>query len=98
MPNRPSKEARNAKPTCGVMTWELGRRSAAVKLSPEQREARAAVIDAVGRLVRDYWAQEQAGPVPDHLTRLIARLGDDVIEAPTSEGRDADTSAPLKPS
>jgi hypothetical protein len=80
------------------MTPELGRRSAAVKLSPEQREARAAVIDAVGRLVREYWAQEQADPVPDRITRLIARLGDDVIEAPSEEGHDADVTDPVKPS
>jgi hypothetical protein len=77
---------------------ELGHRSPAVKLSPEQREARAAVINAVGRLVREYWAQEQAGPVPDRITRLIARLGDDVIEAPSGEGRVVGPTAPLKAS
>jgi hypothetical protein len=45
-----------------------------MRLGPEPRTARAIVIAAVGRLLRDSWDPEEMAPVPDGLARLVSRL------------------------
>ena len=45
-----------------------------MRLNPEQRAARATVIAAVGRLLRDSWSPEEVGPVPGGLARLVSWL------------------------
>ena len=45
-----------------------------MRLNPEQRAARATVIAAVGRLLRDSWSPDEVGPVSGGLARLASRL------------------------
>ena len=45
-----------------------------MRLNPEQRAARATVIAAVGRLLRDSWSPDEVGLVSGGLARLASRL------------------------
>jgi hypothetical protein len=47
-----------------------------VRLSREQRLVRAGVIGAIDHLLRDFWKQENADPLPDRITQLLTELGD----------------------
>jgi hypothetical protein len=42
--------------------------------SLEQRAARRAVIDGMGRALRDLWKDEPAAPIPERLLRLLTQL------------------------
>ena len=42
--------------------------------APDPRHSRAVIMGAVGRLLREFWVQEEAEPVPEEITRLIDRL------------------------
>jgi hypothetical protein len=42
--------------------------------SLEQRAARKAAIDGMGRALRELWKDEPAAPVPERFLRLLARL------------------------
>jgi hypothetical protein len=44
-----------------------------VKTLPEDRLIRKAVVQGIGRLLRDVYDQDAVGPVPDHIGQLLAR-------------------------
>jgi hypothetical protein len=48
-----------------------------MKLSAEQRAARAAVLSGLSRLLHEIWEEEESGPLPERITRLLARLDND---------------------
>ena len=49
-------------------------RGMAVKTLPEDRLIRKAVVQGIGRLLRDVHDQDAVGSVPDHIAQLLARL------------------------
>ena len=61
-------------------------RGMAVKTLPEDRLIRKAVVQGIGRLLRDVYDQDAVGPVPDHIAQLLARL-DTVKPSGTRETR-----------
>ena len=42
--------------------------------SLEQRAARKAVIDGMGRALRDLWKDDPTAPIPEGLLHLLAQL------------------------
>ena len=54
-----------------------------MSLSLEQRAARAAIVNAMGELLREVWEQEKSEPLPERITRLLAQL-DDAETSPAS--------------
>ena len=57
-----------------------------VKTLPEDRLIRKAVVQGIGRLLRDIYDRDAAGTVPDHIAQLLARL-DTVKPSGTREAR-----------
>jgi len=45
-----------------------------VKTLPEDRLIRKAVVQGIGRRLRDVYDQHAVGLVPDHIAELLARL------------------------
>jgi hypothetical protein len=45
-----------------------------VKMLPEDRLIRKAVVQGIGRLLRDVYDPDAVGSVPDHIAQLLARL------------------------
>jgi hypothetical protein len=58
----------------------------AVKTLPEDRLIRKAVVQGIGRLLRDIYDPDAVGPIPDHIAQLLARL-DAVKPSGTRETR-----------
>jgi len=61
-------------------------RGMVVKTLPEDRLIRKAVVQGIGRLLRDVYDQDAVGPVPDHIAQSLARL-DTVKPSGTRETR-----------
>ena len=57
-----------------------------VKTLPEDRLIRKAVVQGIGRLLRDVYDQDAVELVPDHIAQLLARL-DTVKPSGTRETR-----------
>ena len=57
-----------------------------VKTLPEDRLIRKAVVQGIGRLLRDVYDQDAVGPVPDHIAQSLAGL-DTVKPSGTRETR-----------
>ena len=58
-----------------------------MRLSREQRAARAIVIAVVSRQLRDSWSPEEVGPIPDLLAQLVSRLEQQRERYPGGRGR-----------
>ena len=58
-----------------------------MRLSREQRAARAIVIAVVSRQLRDSWSPEEVGPIPDLLAQLVSRLEQHRERYPGGRGR-----------
>ena len=51
--------------------------SASMRLLPEDQLVRRAVLEGVGRVLRQLYTEEQVGPPTEHIAQLVARLPDD---------------------
>jgi hypothetical protein len=57
-----------------IRRWGRKPQGAAVRFLPEEQLVRRAVLEGVGRGLREVYTEQQVGPLPEQVTQLLARF------------------------